>query len=340
MERKLATIRIIDSIRPIEGADLIELASVGGWNVVVAKEVGHKVGDWVVYCEVDSFLPIRPEYEFLRKSSYKKMGDEEGFRLKTVKLRGVLSQGLILPLKEVQLPNKDLLKEGMEVTKELGIVKYEPPIPAELAGKVKGPFPSWGKKTDQERCQNLTEEISDEIKKGSFFEITIKLDGASMSIGHFDGDIVVCSRNLSLDLEQEKNTFIDVFKSLGVYHKIKEYGNILISGELCGPGIQGNNEKLKHHKFYVFDVFDVDKQTYLPSETRINIVESLGLEHVPILHKSVKLTEIGLNSIQDILKYSEGPSLNSEVREGLVFKKIDGTFSFKAISNSFLLKYD
>jgi RNA ligase (TIGR02306 family) len=97
-ERKLATIRTISEIRPIEGADNIELATVNGWKVVVGKEVGHKVGNPVVYCEVDSFLPIRPEFEFLRKSSYRKMGDVEGFNLKTIKLRGQLSQGLILPM--------------------------------------------------------------------------------------------------------------------------------------------------------------------------------------------------------------------------------------------------
>jgi RNA ligase (TIGR02306 family) len=81
--RKLATIRKIAELRPIEGADKIELAIVDGWQVVVAKDVEHKVGNKVVYCEIDSFLPIREEFEFLRKSSYKKMGDQEGFRLNT-----------------------------------------------------------------------------------------------------------------------------------------------------------------------------------------------------------------------------------------------------------------
>ncbi len=92
MERKLATIRKIKEILPIEGADAIELAVVDGWKVVVAKNVGHKVGDLIVYCEIDSFLPIREEFEFLRKSSYKKMGDVEVFRLNTIKLRGQISQ--------------------------------------------------------------------------------------------------------------------------------------------------------------------------------------------------------------------------------------------------------
>ena len=94
MERKLASIRVISNLSPIEGADKIETATIDGWKVVVAKDVGHKVGDKVIYCEIDSFLPIRDEFEFLRKSSYKKMGGEEGFRLKTIKLRGQVSQGL------------------------------------------------------------------------------------------------------------------------------------------------------------------------------------------------------------------------------------------------------
>ena len=146
MERKLATIRKIKDIVPIEGADAIELALVDGWQVVVAKNVGHKVGDKIVFCEIDAFLPIKEEFEFLRKSSYKKMGDQEGFRLKTIKLRGQISQGLILPYSVIpiaQFASAYDLPEGMDVSEMLGIVKYEPPVPAQLAGKVKGFFPSY-----------------------------------------------------------------------------------------------------------------------------------------------------------------------------------------------------
>ncbi len=140
MERKLASIRKISDLTPIEGADKIELATIDGWKVVVAKDVNHKVGDLIVYCEVDSFLPIREDFEFLRKSSYKKMADgSEGFRLKTIKLRGQISQGLILPLKEAydvfkrNTPNMDMgWFEGLDVTEMLNIVKYEPPVPAQL----------------------------------------------------------------------------------------------------------------------------------------------------------------------------------------------------------------
>lgn len=117
MERKLASIRQISDISPIEGADKIELATVDGWKVVVAKNVGHQIGNKVVYCEIDSFLPIEPEFEFLRKSSFKKMGDTEGFRLKTAKLRGVVSNGLILPLSvlETKTGGKIVEKDGQMV---------------------------------------------------------------------------------------------------------------------------------------------------------------------------------------------------------------------------------
>ena len=142
MERKLATLRRIKKLIPIEGADAIELALVDGWQVVVAKNVGYRQGDLVIYCEIDSFLPIREEFEFLRRTSYKKMADREGFLLRTIRLRGQISQGLILPI-TVLGDNTSGLYEGMDVTEKLGIVKYEAPIPASLQGKVKGSFPSF-----------------------------------------------------------------------------------------------------------------------------------------------------------------------------------------------------
>lgn len=150
MERKLASVRKISELRQIEGADNIELAIVDGWQVVVAKNVEHKVGDFIVYCEIDSFLPIKEEFEFLRKSSYRKSSEAEGFRLRTAKMRGQISQGLILPISV--LGSEISLEEGMDVTEMLGIVKYETPISPELSGLAKGMFPSFIPKTDEERC--------------------------------------------------------------------------------------------------------------------------------------------------------------------------------------------
>lgn len=183
MERKLASIQKVREVKPIKNADAIEVARVNNWDVVV-KKGEYKPGDLCVYCEVDSFLPEKPEFEFLRKSSYKKMGDVGGFRLKTIKMRGQISQGLLLPLSVLnsdETPYSGVWVEGDDVTEMLGIVKYEPPIPAELAGKMKGNFPSFVVKTDEERIQNMTDEF-EQIKKlqreqGVKFYETEKLDG-------------------------------------------------------------------------------------------------------------------------------------------------------------------
>lgn len=359
MERKLTKIVYVDNVEKHYNADSLDICTIKGWKVVTKRDE-FKKGDFAVYFEVDSFLPIRPEFEFLRKSSYKKMGDREGFRLRTVKLRGQLSQGLLLPISILEGPdemkigysdqpwgkqlqvgpydNALIIQEGEDVTEYLSVVKYEPPIPAQLSGKVRGGFPSWGRKTDQERVQNLVNEVMSEMDKGSKFEVTIKLDGSSMSVGHNNGDVVVCSRNLSLDLEQEGNTFVTAAKELGLIDKIKVFGNIVISGELCGPGIQGNKEGLKKHEFYVFDIFNVDTQTYMSPDERYEICHSLNLNHVHVIAYNVSLNVLKLNSIEDILSYAEGPSLYAKNREGVVFKRMDGEFSFKAISNSWLLE--
>jgi RNA ligase (TIGR02306 family) len=335
MERKLSSVRKISDIQPINGADMIELAIVDGWKVVVAKNVGHKVGDMVVYCEIDSFLPIKEEFEFLRKSSYKKMSDgTEGFRLRSIKLKGQISQGLILPLKDLQLPNKDLLEVGMDVTKELGIIKYEPPIPAELSGKVKGLFPSFLRKTDEERIQNLSNEYEN-LKQHKFY-VTEKLDGSSATFYFKDGVFGVCSRNLEL-LETEGNTFWKVARQLDLENKMRDFGlNISIQGELIGSNVNGNIYKLNHHYVRVFNVFDIDNQEYYDLDMFKVICDRFGVETVPVLEEKFKLPD----SIDVLLLQAEGKSVinvNTD-REGLVIRSLDRKISFKVISNKFLLK--
>lgn len=361
MERKLASIRKISDIQPIDGADMIELAIVDGWKVVVAKNVGHKVGDMVVYCEIDSFLPIKDEFEFLRKSSFKKMGDQEGFRLKTIKLRGQVSQGLILPLSVFEgygyrvsenllnenpalEPNRSIISPsdmielvvGNDVTEVLGIVKYEPPIPAELAGKVKGLFPSFIRKTDEERIQNLTSEYEKwRLQSQHQFYVTEKLDGSSATFYYKDGVFGVCSRNLEL-LETEGNTFWKVARELDLENKLKDYGvNISVQGELIGEGIQGNPYKIKGQTVRFFNLFDIDLQEYHSLPTFQKTMNELGLETIPILDVRFTLPE----SIDELLKYSDNKSvLNPNFdREGVVIRSLDRTISFKVISNKFLL---
>jgi RNA ligase (TIGR02306 family) len=334
MERKLATIRVISDIRPIEGADMIELATVGGWNIVVAKNVGHKVGDHVVYCEIDSFLPIKEEFEFLRKSSYKKMGDQEGFRLKTIKLRGQVSQGLILPM-SVFGDFSWTAYEGLDVTNRLGIVKYEPPIPAELSGKVKGGFPSFLHKTDEERVQNLVKEYGEyKFTSTHQFYMTEKLDGSSATFYMNEGEFGVCSRNLEL-LETEGNTFWKVARELDLENKLKDKGNICLQGELIGEGIQGNPYKIKGQNVHFFNAFDIDKQTRLGINEFLVLLDDMELVSVPILDVAMLLPD----TVKGMLELAEGKSrLNDKTeREGVVVRSLDNTISFKAISNKFLL---
>jgi RNA ligase (TIGR02306 family) len=334
-ERKLASIRKISDLQPIEGADLIELAIVDGWKVVVAKEVAHKVGDFVIYCEVDSFLPIREEFEFLRKSSYRKLVDgTEGFRLKTIKLRGQISQGLILPISVVEYTNVGF-EVGMDVTNLLGVTKYEPPIPAELSGKVKGLFPSFLRKTDEERVQNLTKEYEEYKSLGRKFYVTEKLDGSSATFYYKDGVFGVCSRNLEL-LETEDNTFWKVARELDLENKMKDFGvNISLQGELIGEGIQGNPYKIKGQTVKFFNLFDIDLQVYHSLAHLDRALGIMGLKMVPIVDEFFKLPE----TIETLLKYADNKSiLNPKFdREGIVIRNLDRTISFKVISNKFLL---
>ena len=334
MERKLATVRKITDIRPIEGADMIELAIVDGWNVVVAKNVGHKVGDMVVYCEIDSFLPIREEFEFLRKSSYKKMGDQEGFRLRTIKLRGQISQGLIIPM-SIFGDFGWTAYEGLDVTERLGIVKYEPPIPAELFGKVKGGFPSFLHKTDEERVQNLVKEYEEyKLTSKHQFYMTEKLDGSSATFYMNEGEFGVCSRNLEL-LETEENTFWKVARQLNLEENMKDKGNICLQGELIGEGIQGNPYKIKGQTVHFFNGFDIDKQTRMNNNKFLVLLDELELLSVPILGVAILLPD----TVEEMLKLAEDKSCLNKLteREGVVIRSLDNTISFKAISNKFLL---
>jgi RNA ligase (TIGR02306 family) len=332
MERKLATIRKISSIDPIEGADKIELATVDGWKVIVAKDVGHKVGDFVIYCEIDSFLPIRDEFEFLRKSSYKKMSDgSEGFRLKTIRLRGQISQGLILPISVIG--EKQSLIEGLDVSSKLGIIKYEPPVPAELSGKVKGVFPSFLQKTDEERIQNLLQ--SYESFKNETFYVTEKLDGSSATYYLRNGEFGVCSRNLDL-IETEGNTFWKVARELDLENKLKKLGdNLSVQGELIGEGIQGNPYKIKGQTVRFFNMYDIELGEYFSVSKMLINLDIMNLNSVPVLDVNFKLP----STVQDLLDFADSKSeLNKDFdREGVVIRTHDKKISFKVISNKFLL---
>ena len=344
MDRKLATIRTVREIAPIEGADAIELARLDGWQCVV-KKGEFQAADQGVYFEIDSFLPIEPRFEFLRKSSLKRMNDEEGFRLKTIKLRGQLSQGLLLPLAAFPELAGQPLQEGANVTEALRIQKYEPPIPAELSGIALGPFPSFIPKTDAERIQNLPDHF--QAYGSDAFEITEKLDGSSMTVYHRDGQLGVCSRNLEL-VESEANTLWQIVRRSGLDRVLAELGRALaLQGELAGEGIQKNPLRIRGQRLFLFHVFDIDRGAYLtPPERRVlyqTLRQKTGselLDHVPVIGEAVRIFE-RYPSMDLLLSAADGKSqiAPQRDREGLVFKSLrHPNVVFKALSNRYLLK--
>jgi RNA ligase (TIGR02306 family) len=375
--RKLASIRKIAEIMPIPGADKIELVQVDGWSVV-AKKGDFQVGDTCVYFEIDSFLPVRPEFEFLRNGCYREHPDLGlGFRLRTVKMRGQISQGLVLPISILNnfgsLDNESAWVnengsypnvEGQDLTDYIGVKKWESPIPAELAGQVRGNFPSFIPKTDQERVQNIhltrkkkatwvvdgqefSKEFDDATKlypEDFTFEVSLKLDGSSMTV-YKKGDYVgVCSRNMDLS-ETETNAYWKCARDSGLIKVMKDEWfdiDFAIQGELMGPGIQGNREGLTKHKFYVFNIYDIRKGKYFTPELARKAIKQLfsyeykvDIEYVPVYYMAYNGKDL---TPEKCLEMAKGPSINNKVREGIVFKANEKEFSFKAINNDFLLE--
>ena len=330
--RKLASIKKIEEIKLIEGADKICAYRVGGWWVVdsVTK---YKVGDLAVYYEIDSFLPVRPQFEFLRKSSFKRMVSIEGFRLKTIKLRGQLSQGLLTPIPDGIVDPK----EGDDLTEALDIVKYEPPIPAQLAGKIKGTFPSFIPKTDETRIQNFETDVGF-VPVGERVYVTEKLDGTSFTCYFNNGVFGVCGRNWEL-IETNDNSLWRMANMLELKDKLTKLGkNIAIQGELVGNGINGNLYGLTDHKLFFFTAYDIDKGRRLFFDELEWLLFRLSVPMVPVLEKYGYVLP-NENLVDNMLKYAEGKSiLNMGVdREGVVVRGLEREFSFKAISNVYLL---
>lgn len=350
--RKMATIRTIDSVRPIPDADAIECAVVGGWTVVV-KKGEFNPGDLAVYCEIDSWIPteIAP---FLTKPDQepKEFEGVKGERLRTVRLRGQLSQGLLLPMSAFfnfynqdnnwyHGESVDYISIGQDVSDLLNITKYEAPIPAQLAGEVKGAFPGFIPRTDQERIQNLKSDLEGWNAERARWEITEKLDGSSMTVYIRDDEVGVCSRNLELKRNFDNSLWKAVayqgLEEILIAYQMAEKANIALQGELIGEGIQGNPYKIKGQKFYLFDVYLIDEGRYMAPTERHGFIAATGINHVPLTDFGFMLIDF---PIETLLEMAEGKSdLNAGTeREGLVFKHMDGKGSFKAISNRFLLR--
>ncbi|MCL1918705.1 MAG: RNA ligase (ATP) [Peptococcaceae bacterium] len=341
MARKLASIQIIKDIHPIPDADVIEVVSILGWKVV-GKKGEFSAGDTCVYFEVDSFLPIDQRFEFLRGTSYKRndfMG--EGFRLKTIRLRGQISQGLALPLDvfpEITSAHQEI---DTDVTELLGVKKWEIPEVQGTFGTSCGAFPSWVSKTDETRLQSVLE-VLDEIA-GKPYYISTKMDGTSVSMGRRDGEFWVAGRNIRY-ADDGKASAWQMAHNLGLPDKAKTWDkDYTIQGEFCGQGIQKNPLKLFNPEWYIFNVIDPETHIRLSLSKMLTFCEANGLQPIPIEEKGEKFP---YKTVDEMLERAEGQYASGSTKEGIVIRSIEPMYSpvlrsdmsFKVINNKYLLK--
>ena len=356
--RRLATIREITEIQPIEGRDRIVLATVDGWHVIVQK-TDFEVGSKCCYIEIDSVLPEKPEFEFLRSKK---------FRIRTMKMAGVISQGICFPLSILPVKKDGSEYEiGEDVTDIIGVKQYEETMDNDkevapskskkkypaflmrfkwfrrliLPKKTKGGFPSFISKTDEERIQNMPWILKDKQE----WIATEKIDGQSGTFAlvkhkgwfrtHYE--YIVCSRNLRLG-NHDGSSYWKVSDKYEIENTLKNMiGNnewVAIQGECIGPKIQKNKYRVTDCDLFVFNLIYPNGR--VGSQLAKSMCEQHGLNFVPILDEHVILPD----TVDEVLAYAHGNSeLADTLREGIVFRTKDGKQSFKAVDPEFLIRW-
>lgn len=376
MSRKLASVQKIRAIKPIEGADKIEIVQVLNWDCV-AKKGEYQVGDKVIYFEIDSLLPDIPMLSWLKGSSWSQKLNK--YKISTHKFRGQISQGLVIPIKDfpefikqvavsldptlgtkidkLEITKPEDLEEGLDLTEALNIEKYEPPVYNGPLGETIS-HEWYVPKTDEERIQVCADNVLPEYIGKTDWYASIKLDGTSCTAGLFEDAFLIGGRNQWYKDENMYTTTVkkygDIEKHLRDYQKLTgKY--IVFQGELCGPGIQSNRLGLKEKEWYIFNVFisdtgKMDSYEKVDLLRMLNFCDDFGLNHVPIIEHDYKFSfdgysnndEIvnGLLSYVDNIKYRTyfEDASPSQIAEGIVVRKNDMTNSFKVVSNKFLLK--
>jgi len=287
-------------------------------------------------------LPDGPAWsEFMRP---------RGFRVRTVKLRGVLSQGLALPVAilggdapEMGIGADELERGGMgiDLRDRLGVTKYEPVLPD--AREVAGPFPGRVPKTDEIRLQSALG-VLDEMR-GREFYVTTKLDGTSATyLRDADAGLVACSRNWALAPGENH-----VWRLAAQYELATRLPpDFAIQGEVCGPGIQRNRLGLPGIELFVFSVYDVRGARFLDHESFVGFCAEHRLRTVPI-ERVVRGDEAAAyrHDLDGWLAAARGLYPGTKQRkEGIVVRPLveapsatlGGRLSFKVINNDFLLK--
>jgi RNA ligase (TIGR02306 family) len=338
MLRSLASIQRVDNLVPIEGADFIEEAQVLGWRVIV-KKGEFQVGDLGVFFEVDSVLPVAEWNAFLKGRQ----------RIKTVRMRGVLSQGLLLPLSILPLPDgfpentpdydRPIWRVGEDVTELLGVTKWEPEVKFGGETGVGWPFPTRVPKTDEIRVQTVPDVL--EEMHGIPYVATVKLDGTSFTAMHDGEKLIVCSRNYSLNPELG-GPYWEMAKRLDLETKLKNFPGVAIQGELCGPGIQKNRLRLQENELYLYSLYDTCKGRYYNHDAVKLFAEVFGLQTVPLAFEGDAFNY----TLEELLERAKGNYASGQRREGIVIrpryerysKVLRGRLSFKVINNDFLLK--
>jgi RNA ligase (TIGR02306 family) len=340
----------VAALAPIPGADRIEAASVLGWNVVVGKGE-YAPGDLAVYFEIDSYLPADDaRFEFLAKSSLRSSPDQgrvRGYRIKTAKLRGVVSQGLLMRPELFPELAAEGISEGRDVTQLLNVVKWDPPEIASgsfvgVAGRPHG-IPL----TDETRLQSIEGVLADFI--GKPYYITLKCDGTSCGIYWYNGSCGVTSRSMDISIPSDPaddNPYTAVYRSLNMREKLERLGrNIVIQGELCGPRIQKNRLGLREYRWYVFDAYDLDARSYAPYGDLKELCAALGLEMVPLVEEGEAYPAD--YTLERLLEKADLAYPSGQLAEGIVVRQSSNAYldpmrstraSFKVLSNKFLLK--
>lgn len=328
------------AILPIEGADLIELVRINGWQCIT-KKGEFRSGELGVFFEIDSVPPDTDTFRFLWTPRSAEPGTivarPSNFRIRTMKLRGTLSQGLFLPLSVFGL---EAVAEGDDVTELLGVSKYELPVSISMSGEVQGAFPAFVPKTDELRVQSVPE-VLDELRALPYVA-TLKCDGTSATyVLDYDGEMRACSRNLSL--KEGENVYWKLARKLDLEAVLRRSPELAIQGEICGPGIQKNRLGLKEPGLFVFNVYNHKNGRYLNDEQMREFCAQNGLVAVPVVEQG----ESFIHTQESLLALAEGkyPGTSTE-REGIVIRPLQerrsevlgGRLSFKAISNRFLLK--
>ena len=370
MGRKLASIQTVKAILPIEGADRIEVVQILNWKCV-AKKGEFSVGDNVIYFEIDSLLPDIPEFEWLKGSSWSQKLNK--YKISTHKFRDQISQGLVVPidkLKEIysQINNTKLFPaniispmEGDDLTEQLRIEKYDPPVSdGPLGGIILHEW--YVPKTDEERIQVCAEDVLPVYinSQPDTWYASIKLDGTSCTAGLFDDAFLIGGRNQWYKDENMYTNTVNKYGHGDLKSRLEKYKAenglyVVFQGELCGPNIQSNRLGLKEKEWFIFNAFVSDtgengSYTKCDLSHMLKLCDEFELKHVPIIDTKDKFdfketTDID-ETVNNLLKYVDNIKYRAyfedaspnQIAEGVVFRTNDMTNSFKVVSNKFLLK--